>query len=110
MGYDTIYAHQDKADDIKTGIGSSALSLGDARTKPFLAVMFALTLGLTAWAGAKAGLDGWMLLGLIPAGGHLAWQVARVDLANPADCLLVFRSNRLYGWLILIAIFFGAVF
>lgn len=110
LGYDTIYAHQDKADDRAAGIGSSALSLGDARTPPFLFAVYGMAILLTAIAGAWAGLSGWMWVGLVPAALQLAWQAYSVDLDSPADCLLVFRANRIYGWMILIAILLGAAF
>ncbi len=110
MAYDTIYAHQDKLDDRKTGVGSSALSLGDSGTKPFLAAMFAGAITLTVTAGLLSGLSWLILVGIIPASLQAAWQVWALELNNPAHCLLVFRSNRLYGWLMMLAIFFGAIF
>lgn len=106
LGYDTIYAHQDKDDDVLIGVKSAALALGE-RTRPFVFLFYGLTLGLTALAGALAGLS-WVfypLLGL--AGLQLLWQAADVDIHDGPDCLRKFKSNRLYGWLVLAAIVAG---
>jgi 4-hydroxybenzoate polyprenyltransferase len=55
--YDTLYAHQDKRDDKKLGLHSSALTLGDAGTKPALALFSAVAVGGVATAGCVAGLS-----------------------------------------------------
>ncbi len=106
LGYDTIYAHQDKEDDAVVGVKSSALALG-ARTRPFLWAMYGIALAGIAAAGLSAGL-GWPFLALLaPAGAQLAWQASRVDIDDPADCLAKFRSNRLFGLLVAAAILAG---
>ncbi len=106
LGYDTIYAHQDKEDDALLGLKSTALRLG-AATRRYLWVFYAATVLLIGLSGALAGLAWpfWALLG--PAAAQLAWQAARVDLDDPADCLAKFRSNRLFGWLVLAAVVAG---
>ena len=106
LGYDTIYAHQDKEDDALIGVRSSALRLG-ARTRPALAGFYGLALALLAMAGVAAGLAWPFLALLVAAGAHFLWQVARVDIDDPVDCLAKFRSNRAVGWLVLAAIFAG---
>jgi 4-hydroxybenzoate polyprenyltransferase len=93
MGYDTIYAHQDKDDDAIVGVGSSALALGSA-TKPALWAFYGAAAGLWAAGFALAG-SGWLgFLALALAAAHLAWQIVRVRLDQPHSCLAVFRSNR----------------
>src|SRR5437870_11817029 len=57
LGYDTIYAHQDKEDDARIGVKSAALALGP-RTRPWLFVFYAAAVALWAAAGGSAGL-GW---------------------------------------------------
>ena len=106
LGYDTIYAHQDKEDDVRIGVKSSALALGP-RTRPWLFVFYAAALALWGAAGhlAGVGLLFWPALAL--AALQLAWQAARVDIDDPADCLAKFRSNRLVGWLLLAGIVAG---
>jgi len=106
LGYDTIYAHQDKADDALIGVKSSALALGE-KTRPFLCGFYAAAVLLWASAGAAAGLGAWFWPGLAAAAAQLVWQAARVDIDDPADCLRKFRSNRAIGWLLLAGIVAG---
>ena len=106
LGYDTIYAHQDKEDDARIGVKSSALALG-ARTRPFLFGFYAAALALWASAGASAGLGVLFWAGLAGAGLQLYWQAAHVNVDDAADCLAKFRSNRVPGWLLLIGIVAG---
>jgi 4-hydroxybenzoate polyprenyltransferase len=100
IGYDTIYAHQDKEDDVRIGVKSSAIVLGE-HTRPWLFVFYGIA--LIAWAAAAfaAGLGAVFWVGLAAAAAQLAWQAARVATEDPADCLSKFRSNRAVGWLIL---------
>ena len=100
LGYDTIYAHQDKEDDARIGVKSSALALGE-RTRPFLVAFYGAAVALWACAGVTAGLGTWFRLGLGLATVQLFWQAGRVDIDDPSDCLGKFRSNRLVGWLML---------
>ncbi|OAN45604.1 4-hydroxybenzoate octaprenyltransferase [Paramagnetospirillum marisnigri] len=106
LGYDTIYAHQDKEDDALIGVKSTALALGDATPK-WLWLFYGAALALMASAGASAGL-GWAFWpGMALAGAHLVWQIVRVDIHDAADCLAKFKSNRHFGWLVLAAIIAG---
>ena len=106
LGYDTIYAHQDKEDDVLVGVKSTALALG-AATVGWLWLFYGLALALIAAAGWAAGLGPafWPLL--VVAALHLLWQIRRVDINDPADCLAKFKSNRHFGWLLLAAIVAG---
>jgi 4-hydroxybenzoate polyprenyltransferase len=99
LGYDTIYAHQDKEDDALIGIKSTALKLGD-RSLAWLALFFALALGLIDAAVWLAGGGIIAHCGVAGAALHAAWQLARFDAANPARCLELFRSNRIFGLII----------
>jgi len=103
LGYDTIYAHQDKEDDALIGVKSSALALGP-RTRPFLCVFYGA--GVVLWAGAGAlAANAWPFwLGLALTAAQLGWQAATVDTDDPADCLAKFKSNRVTGWLMLAGI------
>ncbi|MDD9841220.1 MAG: 4-hydroxybenzoate octaprenyltransferase [Alphaproteobacteria bacterium] len=106
MGYDTIYAHQDKEDDAILGIKSSARRLGQ-HSPIALYVFYTLTLfccGLAIWDGA---LGAYSWLGLAAAGGHLFWQIRRLDIDNSALCLRLFKSNREFGFLLWLAILVG---
>ena len=103
IGYDTIYAHQDREDDALIGVKSTALLFGE-RTKPMLAVFYALAVLLIATAGWSVGAGVVFSLGLLAFAAHLAWQIRRLDIADPANCLVVFKSNRDAG-----LILFGAL-
>jgi 4-hydroxybenzoate polyprenyltransferase len=93
IGYDTIYAHQDREDDALIGIKSTALLFRE-RTKPMLVLFYALAVVLIAFAGFSAGGGLIYALGLLGFALHLAWQVARLDVDDPVNCLMVFKSNR----------------
>ncbi len=108
LGYDTIYAHQDKADDLIVGVKSLALKFG-AGTKPWLWAFYALTVAALAAAGILAGLS-WPFFALLAlAAIQLAWQMVDVDIDDPTDCLTKFRSNRWFGLVVTAAIVAGAV-
>ncbi|MCA3407059.1 MAG: 4-hydroxybenzoate octaprenyltransferase [Roseomonas sp.] len=106
LGYDTIYAHQDREDDALVGIRSSALRLGE-KTRPFLTLCYGLTMALLALAGWLAGLAPWYLLGLALPGAMLARQVIQLDIADPALCLRLFKANRDVGLAIAAAFLLG---
>ena len=93
IGYDTIYAHQDREDDALIGIKSTALLFGP-RTKPMLALFYALAVILIGAAGFTAGAGLVFALGLCAFAAHLAWQIVRLDIADPDNCLAVFKSDR----------------
>jgi 4-hydroxybenzoate polyprenyltransferase len=93
IGYDTIYAHQDREDDALIGIKSTALLFRE-RTKPMLALFYALAVALIALAGWSAGAGLIFAFGLLAFAAHLAWQIARLDIDDPVNCLMVFKSNR----------------
>lgn len=104
LGYDTIYAHQDKADDIEAGVKSTALRLG-AASRVWVAGFYGLAWGLMVLAGSVAGLaPGWLLAALLPAAAHLIWQVAGWNIDDPRDCLRRFRANRDFGALVLVGL------
>jgi 4-hydroxybenzoate polyprenyltransferase len=101
LGYDTIYAHQDKEDDLRIGVKSSALALGE-RTRPWLFVFYGLAAMLWAAAGISGELAWPYFVGLAIAALQMSWQAALVDIGDPEDCLAKFRSNRIVGWAFLL--------
>lgn len=104
IGYDTIYAHQDKEDDALIGVKSSALRLG-GRTRPALAFFYAGALALF-WVSVILAGGPWLaLLAFIPAALQFGWQVYALKIDNPSRCLTIFKSNREAGLLILAGIF-----
>lgn len=108
LGYDTLYAHQDKEDDALIGVKSTALLLGE-RTPAWLAAFYGATLLLVAAAGALAG-KGWPFwLGLLAAAWLLARQLRALRLDDPADCLARFRANRDVGLTVFAALALGTL-
>jgi 4-hydroxybenzoate polyprenyltransferase len=103
IGYDTIYAHQDKEDDLAIGLKSTALKFGDA-TPQWLVAFYAGAVLLWAVAGALAGARLAFFLALGLAGAQLAWQVATLNMADAGNCLVRFKSNRWIGWLLFLGL------
>lgn len=102
IGYDTIYALQDREDDALVGIRSSALRLG-RNVRSGVSAFYALALG--CWAAAFWALrEDWVaLLALLPVAGHLAWQIVRLSPDDGESALACFRSNRSAGLLMALA-------
>jgi len=109
IGYDTIYAHQDREDDLLIGIKSTALLFRE-RTKPMLVSFYAAAAVLITAAGLLAGGRLIFLLGVIAFAAHLAWQVARLDIDDPAHCLKLFKANRDAGLILFAAMLIQAMF
>lgn len=102
IGYDTIYACQDREDDASVGIGSSALTLG----KHVRAGVGAFYAGAAVlWAAAFWLLrpDWVALLALLPAALHLGWQVLTLEDTDADNALARFRSNRTTGLFVALA-------
>jgi 4-hydroxybenzoate polyprenyltransferase len=106
LGYDTIYAHQDREDDALVGVRSTALLFG-ARTRPFVGACYGVALALLALAGDLAGLSFRFLPALILPATLLAWQVLQLDIDDPANCLRLFKLNREVGFTVALAILLG---
>lgn len=96
LGYDTIYACQDKEDDVLVGVKSSALALGE-RAKPWITVFYGLALIGMGIAGALAGIAWPFWLALAVCGGHFVWQVATLRLNDAGNCLARFKANAWTG-------------
>src|SRR5476649_1846157 len=109
IGYDTIYAHQDREDDALIGIKSTALLFGQ-NTAPMLAGFYAGAVVLIGAAGLMAGGGYIFVLGLIAFATHLAWQVLRLDVNDPVHCLKQFKSNRDAGLILFAAMLLEAAF
>ncbi|MDX1974113.1 MAG: 4-hydroxybenzoate octaprenyltransferase [Rickettsiales bacterium] len=102
LGYDTIYAHQDKLDDARVGIKSTALRLG-AKTKPaltlfysFAAISWGLCFLITGHYWAAIGFIGFFLT-------HAIWQIITVQLNDPISCRRIFFSNAGLGLMLWIS-------
>ena len=102
IGYDTIYALQDREDDALVGVKSSALALG-RHARLGVALFYLAALGL--WSAAFWALrPQWLALTpLLPMALHLMLQVARLKPDDGASALAAFRSNRFAGLLMFLA-------
>lgn len=102
IGYDTIYALQDREDDALVGVRSSALRLG-SHVRGGVAAFYALA--IVCWAGAFWLLrwDWIALLALAPMAVHLTWQVLTLNAEDGGNALARFRANRFAGLLMALA-------
>ena len=103
IGYDTIYAHQDREEDDLIGLKSTALKFGRA-TKAWLALLYAIAWLAIVAAGIMAHAGTAFLLLMTAAAAQLAWQIATLDIDDAENCLKRFRSNRDFGAIVLAAI------
>ena len=108
IGYDTIYAHQDREDDAIVGVRSTARLFGD-KTVYWLIGLYSGALILFAWAFARAEVPMPALAGLIAAAAHMSRQIRTLDIDDPGQCIRLFRSNNTVGWLIFLGLLGGAV-
>jgi 4-hydroxybenzoate polyprenyltransferase len=103
LGYDTIYAHQDKEDDALIGIKSTARLFGE-RSRAWIDAFYALALAFFVLAAIVATHRFRVALLLLPVGLHFYWQTHRLDIDDAQRCLKIFRANRDTGLLIATAI------
>ncbi len=106
LGFDTIYAHQDREDDALVGVRSTARLFG-SRTRPFLAGCYAGAIVALALAGWLNGIGAWFYPALLLPAVLLARQVISLDIDDPANCLRLFRANREVGAAVGLAILLG---
>jgi 4-hydroxybenzoate polyprenyltransferase len=106
LGFDTIYAHQDREDDALVGVKSTARLFGE-HTRPFLVACYAAAVAMLALAGWFAGLGTWFYPALALPGALLFHQVRALDIHDPALCLRLFRANREAGLAVAAAILIG---
>src|SRR5579885_525861 len=109
IGYDTIYAHQDREDDALIGIKSTALLFGE-RSTPMLALFFGIAVVLIGAAGFAAGGRFIFALGLVAFAAHLSWQIASLDISDPDNCLKLFKSDRDAGLILFAGLVLDATF
>ena len=102
LGYDTIYAHQDKEDDALIGIKSTALKFGN-QSKKWVAGFYIGFLIFMGLAIIVSGSSLYSALAVPLMGIHLFWQLKTWDMDNPNSSLKIFKSNKSFG---LITLFF----
>lgn len=102
LGYDTIYAHQDKDDDALIGVKSTARRLGE-NTRPWLGGFYTAVIAAFIAAGMIINANPIYYGALVPAAVHFAWQVHSLDINDGHNCLTRFKSNRNAGLLLTFA-------
>jgi 4-hydroxybenzoate polyprenyltransferase len=109
IGYDTIYAHQDREDDALVGVKSTARLFG-ARTRLALVGFYTVAVLLIGLSGAAAGAGPVFVVGCIFFGAHLGWQIDRLNVDDPDLCLKLFKSNRDAGLILFAALIGDALY
>ena len=107
IGYDTIYALQDRQEDALLSLGSSALLWGES-SRAAVAVCYGIACLALLATGVFAGSGGLFYVGLLTVAWHCLWQVRRLDVDDPQLCLRLFQSNSEVGALMFLALFGGA--
>ena len=108
FGYDTIYAAQDRDDDIRLGLHSLAPKAA-GRPRYYIGAFYAVAVLLWGFSRLPGGLSLWTLLGLGAVAGQLAWQVVRLEFDLAARCLALFRANFWTGLLLCGAYLLGTL-
>jgi len=108
IGYDTLYAHQDKEDDALIGVRSTARLFAE-QTKLWLTVIYALAAICIVLAAGLAGSRWPVFAGLALAGIMLARQIIVLDIDNPDQCLALFKSNNRVGWTVFASLCLGVI-
>jgi 4-hydroxybenzoate polyprenyltransferase len=109
LGYDTIYAHQDREDDIQAGVKSTACLLNE-HSRIWVGGFYLLAVLGWLSAGYSAQLPSAFYVVLSLPAGHLFWQWRRFDKDNPARCLQLFRSNHITGFCLWLCLLSGFLF
>ncbi|ASY55526.1 4-hydroxybenzoate octaprenyltransferase [Sinorhizobium sp. CCBAU 05631] len=99
IGYDTIYAYQDREDDALIGVRSTARRFGD-NPRPWLIGLYALTVLLMVFAFLAAGAGFFAFAGLVVAAVMLAYQILVLNIHDPEQCLALFKFNSVVGLII----------
>jgi 4-hydroxybenzoate polyprenyltransferase len=108
IGYDTLYAHQDKEDDALIGVRSTARLFAD-RTKIWLTGIYTLAIVAIAIACWTAGSPWLVFVGLAIAAAMLARQIIVVDIDDADQCLALFKSNNRVGWMVFASLCAGVI-
>lgn len=103
IGYDTIYAHQDREDDVMLGLRSTAIRFGE-NTMTWVGAFYAGAIVLWLAAGFLAGTHLIYFGAVVLASLQMAWQVTTLDTKDAANCLRRFRSNRDVGMVIFLGL------
>ena len=106
LGYDTIYAHQDREDDLNIGIKSTAILFGN-NTKQWIIIFYSLMVLCLILFGLLHDQNIYYFILLIFVSAHLFSQIKRLDIENKDECLSIFRSNQYLGLMVALTLFIG---
>ncbi len=106
IGYDTIYAHQDREDDAMIGVKSTARLFG-RRTREALCICYGFSFLLLLVAMSAFSLHRWGYWMMLLPAALMVWQIIRLDIDKPARCLALFKLNREVGLAVALAILVG---
>lgn len=104
--YDTIYAHQDKSDDLRLGIKSTAIRF-DKDTKVWLSAFATTMTGGLVLSGIINAQTWPYYAGIAVVSAHLANQISTLKIDNAGDCATKFISNAQVGFVIFCAVVLG---
>ena len=106
IGYDTIYAHQDKIDDDFLGLKSSAIFLGK-KSKPAISIFYSIFfISISFLLSSLDPINKWLSYSLLAIiGAHLIRQIYLLDIDNPDICHSIFKSNNSIGLLVFFLFF-----
>lgn len=99
IGYDTIYAYQDREDDELIGVRSTARRFGDS-PRPWLIGLYGIAVFLMLLAFLSAGAGFFAYVGLLVAAVMLAYQILVLNIHDPLQCLALFKFNGVVGLII----------
>lgn len=105
LAYDTVYAHQDREDDIKIGIKSTALHFG-SRSKEYVQYFLSFAIVFFVLAKFCAAPSVLTTLLLLPVCAHAFWQMKTWQPDSADSSLKIFRSNAVFGLLVLLMFLF----
>lgn len=103
LGYDTIYAHQDRVDDEKLGVRSTALYFGNT-TKCWLRTFYIISIMIWLCAGILSSLNNVFYIALLAIGFAFYYQYKDLDLNDPSKCMYIFKNNSYVGLLLFFSI------
>lgn len=109
LGYDTIYAHQDKEDDEIIGVKSTALRFGN-KTHIWISFFYIATFVLFSLAGMQANMGTLFYPTMLLAGGHLIYQVRALEIDDREKCLKLFKSNHHFGVVMFTSLLLGHIY
>ena len=107
LGYDTVYGYQDIKDDEIIGVKSTSIKF-KKNPKKFLNLSYMIFVTCFLLTGIIMNYNLiFFIFAIIPLGHMFIYQIKNLDVSKPSNCLKIFKSNNLFGVIILINILMG---